>query len=128
MEYHEVFATSKTAQFHQVQPERLLIFINNPLNLCFYCLLFFRPLNDESTMTASRTAISVLERDFLEIRSKLIDLAACFDRIQRAEGSVEDDPRMNKITQALRILAAQTPGRAEQVELLFSLPYDEHRR
>jgi hypothetical protein len=33
---------------------------------------------------------------------------------------------MDKITQALGILAAHAPARAEQIEILFSLPYDEH--
>jgi hypothetical protein len=77
-------------------------------------------------MLASLTAAKVLDREFLEIRWELIDLAASLDRIQRAPGPLSDDPRMDKITQALGILAAHAPARAEQIEILFSLPYDEH--
>jgi len=71
-------------------------------------------------------AAKLLDREFLDIRSKLIDLAASLDRIQRAAGSVSGDPRIDKIAQAARILAGRTPARAEQIQLLFSLPYDEH--
>ena len=77
-------------------------------------------------MPTSSTATNILNREFLGVRSKLIDLAASLDRIQRAPGPLADDPRMDKITQALRILAAHAPARAEQIEVLFSLPYDEH--
>jgi hypothetical protein len=35
---------------------------------------------------------------------------------------------MDKITKALQILASQTPSRTEQIQILFSLPYDEHWR
>ena len=77
-------------------------------------------------MTTSPAAAKLLDREFLDIRSKLIDLAASLDRIQRAQGSIANDPRKDKITQALQILAAKTPSRTEQIQILFSLPYDEH--
>jgi hypothetical protein len=79
-------------------------------------------------MSFSPAADKLLDREFLEIRSKLIDLAASLDRIQRAPGTVANDPRMDKITQALQIIAARPPARAEQIQILFSLPYDEHWR
>ena len=79
-------------------------------------------------MTTSPAAAKLLDREFLDIRSKLIDLAASLDRIQRAPGSVADDPRMDKITQALQILATSAPACTEQIQILFSLPYDEHWR
>jgi hypothetical protein len=91
-------------------------------------------------MPTSLTAAKLLDREFLIIRAKLIELAACLDRIQRGDcsdfrvnknGTVPfalpiDDPRMDKITQAVQALAAQTPNRTEQIQILFSLPYDEH--
>ncbi|MGA2798717.1 MAG: hypothetical protein ABSE63_14140 [Thermoguttaceae bacterium] len=79
-------------------------------------------------MPTSSTATNILNREFLGVRSKLIDLAASLDRIGRAQGSIANDPRMGKITQALQILAAQTTSRTEQIQILFSLPYDEHWR
>ena len=38
------------------------------------------------------TAADVLDRDFLSMRCRLIELAAALDRIDRAQGSAADDP------------------------------------
>jgi hypothetical protein len=72
-------------------------------------------------MSKSSSAAKILDREFLEIRSKLIDLAASLDRIHRGNGSANSDPRMDKIAQAAKILTGQSPGRAEQILMLFSL-------
>jgi len=71
-------------------------------------------------------AAEVLDREFLAVRAKLIDVAATLDRIDRADGSVDDDPRPATIRQSLQILADDAPDRAEQIQLLFSLPYQEN--
>ena len=70
------------------------------------------------------TAPQVLERFFLESRAKLLDLAATFDRLDRAEGSVADDPRRGKLDAALRLLLDGQPDRAERLQTLLSRPYD----
>ncbi len=75
-------------------------------------------------MSAPLTAGQALDRHFLDMRARLIDLAAALDRICRAKGSADDDPRMAQIHRALEILAQQPDDRAEQLQLLFSLPYD----
>jgi hypothetical protein len=72
--------------------------------------------------------LEVLDREFLEARAKLLDLAAVMDRIDRAGGNVENDPRLPRLRQALEIIGGSEPDRAEQVQLLFSLPYDEQWR
>jgi hypothetical protein len=77
-------------------------------------------------MPTSLSAAKLLDREFLLIRSKLIDLAASLDRIRRAPDSVVADPRIDTIAEAVQIIAGQTPNRAEQIQILFSLPYDEH--
>ena len=74
-------------------------------------------------MSQSRSAIDVLDRDFLELRTRLLDLAAGLDRIERGEGSVQDDGRMVNIQKALAILADSGADRAEALQLIFSLPY-----
>jgi hypothetical protein len=66
----------------------------------------------------------MLNREFLGIRSRLIDLAASLDRIDRAEGAAGDDPRLDRIRRSLEILGAAAGDRAEQLQQLFSLPYD----
>jgi hypothetical protein len=77
-------------------------------------------------MPATETALQLLDREFLKIRSESVDLAASLDRIQRADGSLPGDPRIDKIKKAAQIIAGQSPNRAEQILMLFSLPYDEH--
>jgi site-specific recombinase len=79
-------------------------------------------------MTTTRTAAEILEREFLIVRAKLLEAAAAFDRLDRAEGSVVNDPRRQKLRQALDVLAADEPDRAEKLQLLFSLPFDANWR
>jgi hypothetical protein len=52
----------------------------------------------------SRSAQKVLTEEFFLSRSKILDLAATLDRLDRAEGSVDD--------------------KAKRVQLLMSRPYD----
>jgi hypothetical protein len=70
------------------------------------------------------TAQEVLNREFLEIRCKILDLAAALDRLDRAEGSLEDDPRLAALRAALDVLTTREPERAERVQMVFSRPYD----
>jgi len=72
------------------------------------------------------TAAEVLDREFLGIRARLIDIAASLDRIERATGPITDDPRLENIRRGLAVLAGEASGRAEQLQLIFSLPYDEN--
>jgi hypothetical protein len=68
-------------------------------------------------------AKAVLEQQFLEMRWRMLCLAADLDRIQRAEGgaaALRDDPRAQKLRKAMDILASDAPNRAEQFQMLFS--------
>lgn len=68
----------------------------------------------------------ILDREFLEIRAKILEVAAALDRIDRAEGSVDGDPRMQLIADAIKIVASVQPDpiRAERIQLLFSREYE----
>jgi len=77
-------------------------------------------------MSYKPKAAEVLSRDFLTMRCMLLELGACLDRIARAEGNVAEDPRMIKIGQALQVLADQQADKAERIQMLFSLPYQEN--
>ena len=77
-------------------------------------------------MTSPLTAPEILSREFLELRCKILDLAASFDRLTRAEGSLDGDPRLARLQQALEIVRAKSEDRAEQVQMLFSRQYDEN--
>ena len=68
------------------------------------------------------TRQQVLDLYFMDARSKLIDLAAFLDRLDRASG--DDDFRAESFRVALRELAA-SGNRAERVLLSLSDPSTE---
>ena len=76
-------------------------------------------------MNALPSFSDVLDREFLPLRGKLIEIAAALDRIQRSGGGLQD-ARLETIAKALAHLAErhEKPDRAEQVQMIFSLPYD----
>jgi hypothetical protein len=79
-------------------------------------------------MSTPLTAMQILNREFLEIRAKILELAAAFDRLERAEGedALAGDPRIARLQEALDILTSEDARlqRAEQVQLTFSRSYD----
>jgi hypothetical protein len=70
----------------------------------------------------------VLDREYLEIRAKILELAASFDRLDRGDGSVMQDPRMKLIEEGLQILQRAGADRAEKIQMVFSREYDEEWR
>ena len=79
-------------------------------------------------MSNSRTASVVFEQEFLPIRAKLLEIAAALDRLDRAEGSVEAEPRRTQIHAAIQTLLRPEDDRAEQVQLIFSRAYEDDWR
>jgi hypothetical protein len=71
------------------------------------------------------SAPEVLNREFLEIRCKILELAAALDRLDRADGSVEEDPRVARLREALSVVLDQPSDRAEQVQMIFSRAYED---
>jgi len=77
-------------------------------------------------MDARMKRSAALDGYFIEARSKLIDIAAFLDRVERADG--EDDHRLRAFRAALLGLARRETGegsgtsRAEEVLLAFSDP------
>ena len=72
------------------------------------------------------SAPDLLEREFLILRAKVLELGAGLDRLERAAGDVSRDPRYVKLQKALQELPQPGNDRAERLQLLFSLPFDEH--
>ncbi len=66
------------------------------------------------------TRKQVLDLYFMDARSKLIDLAAFMDRVERADGKA--DFRMNAFRAALAELGGKNHERAKHVLLAFSDP------
>ncbi len=73
---------------------------------------------------STREAEIVLDRDFLELRHQILGVAATLDRIDRADGSVKGDPRMECVRRAFEILRSDDPGRAERIQMAFSREYE----
>lgn len=79
-------------------------------------------------MPDAMPANDVLDREFLEMRAKILELASSLDRLERGDGSVAGDPRLQLIHDGIRILQEKPDGRAERVQLLFSQPYEAEWR
>jgi hypothetical protein len=75
-------------------------------------------------MATPMPAQAVLDREYLTIRAKLLELAAAFDRLDRG-GGIASDRRLTLIRQSLKVLLDETGDRAEQIQLIFSRPYDD---
>jgi hypothetical protein len=79
-------------------------------------------------MLNTRDAAAVLNRDFLELRGKILEVAASLDRFERAPSHhhVGDQPdrRLAQVRLALEALIEPGPGRAETIQRIFSLDYD----
>lgn len=76
-------------------------------------------------MSSPQTARQILDRHYLEIRSKILDLAASLDRVDRAPdtAAIQDDPRMAKLRSGIEILLEPATNRAAAVQMLFSDAY-----
>ena len=70
-------------------------------------------------------ASQILDREYLEMRARILELAACLDRLDRADGNVEDDEKLISIRKGIEILSADG-HRAKQVQMLFSREYDKN--
>ena len=79
-------------------------------------------------MSSLQTAVEVFDREFLELRAKVLELAAGLDRLDRAPGSVASDPRLGRLQQAIQLLLEPRADRAEQTQLVFSREYDQDWR
>lgn len=79
-------------------------------------------------MPTTRTANEILDRNFLELRHRVLDIAAGLDRIDRADDAAKTrlDPRYLQLGEAVRLLIDGKPDRTERIQMVFSLPYDEH--
>lgn len=65
-------------------------------------------------------SVNLVDLGFMDARSKLIDLAAFLDRVQRA--GQDGDFRVQALKNALALLSADAPSRAREVLLSFSDP------
>ena len=67
--------------------------------------------------------VNLVDLGFMDSRSKLIDLAAFLDRVQKA--GQDGDFRVQALKNALTLLSQDQPTRAKEVLLSFSDPSSE---
>jgi hypothetical protein len=73
---------------------------------------------------ASVTGAQILEREYLEVRAKLLELAAFFDRLDRVGGVTNTDPHLEKLRRGMELIGQESANRVEQILLHFSRPYE----
>lgn len=79
-------------------------------------------------MTIPMSASDVLDREFLEVRAKILELAAALDRLDRADGKLDADVRLTRLHEGIRELQSESMGRAERVQQIFSRAYQPQWR
>ncbi|MCA9136630.1 MAG: hypothetical protein KDB00_07720 [Planctomycetales bacterium] len=79
-------------------------------------------------MTNVRTGDAIVAESFLDVRAKLLEIAATLDRIDRAsDGATLGDRAGNQrdlLLQATEILLSDGPDRAARLQQLFSRQYE----
>ncbi|WZO99821.1 hypothetical protein EP7_001434 [Isosphaeraceae bacterium EP7] len=83
-----------------------------------------------NTRMTARDASEVLDRDFLETRGRLLEVAAALDRIDRAPDPSHGHPdrRLAQLRRGIEALLEPGAGRAETIQMLFSLEYSPEWR
>ena len=80
-------------------------------------------------MTIPMNAPDVLDREFLTMRAKTLELAASLDRLDRASAdhaaTIDCDRRLELLREGFKILLTADGDRAERVQKLYSLEYHE---
>lgn len=81
-------------------------------------------------MRTAHAARERLDRGYLELRSRVLDIAAGLDRVERGSDAdaVRADDRLRRLADAMRLVIDGKADRAQRVQLLFSLPYDANWR
>lgn len=72
---------------------------------------------------------SIVTEYFAENRNHLLELAAFFDRLERARGGApaEEDFRIHALKQAAEVLTQAGPQRVKRMAILLSDPTEEPR-
>lgn len=67
----------------------------------------------------------VMEREFLEMRALILQLAASLDRLQRSKSPAADSQKLEQIRLGFQILLSEKDNRANLVQMLFSNAYSQ---
>lgn len=80
--------------------------------------------NSSTENIEERPASKIIAEEFLIARSKILELAATLDRIERGSGDIESSAQMNLLMQGIHILTDEEVDKAKRVQLLMSRQYD----
>lgn len=76
--------------------------------------------------TCSLTQRRLIDEYFMEHRTKVLDIAAFLDRLDRSiDRNAEDDFRMAAFRRTLEELCSEASGRVERVQMILSDPTTE---
>jgi hypothetical protein len=76
--------------------------------------------------TCPLTQQQLINEYFMEVRAKILDVAAFLDRMDRSvDRNAEDDFRVVAMRQALQALCAGVPSRVYDIQMIFSDPTTE---
>ena len=67
---------------------------------------------------------AIVDREYLELRSKVLQIGASLDRIERAGGNLAKNTKASLLLETIRILLDGKPERTERIQLACSRPYD----
>jgi hypothetical protein len=79
-------------------------------------------------MAKVRSSAEVFDQEFLPIRAKLLEVAASLDRVDRTGGLLTSESRLAQIRAAIEVLLRAEDDRAEQIQLIFSRPFENDWR
>lgn len=71
------------------------------------------------------TAIQIVDEYFIENRNRIIEVAAFLDRLDRADPAAKEDYRVQALSDAIGVLAGDSPTRVQDIQLLLSDPRTE---
>ena len=81
-----------------------------------------------SAIPSPRSGTGLIDEYFIENRTRLLDVAAYLDRLDRSgDSAVRTDFRMRAFAEALAALASGEPGRVQRIQMIFSDPTTEPR-
>ncbi len=77
-----------------------------------------------------RNAEQVVEQEFLQIRAKILEIAAFYDRLENDDAPLSEanQQRLKLLREGCQLLLESAPNKASRVQLLFSRQYDESWR
>ncbi len=81
----------------------------------------------------TRSAGDILDQEFLQVRAKILEVAAFFDRLEAAQMAAPshrdgDQQRLDLLRQGCGILTESQADKAARVQLLFSREYSSDWR